>query len=37
MCDLSDAQERGYISETPHFNSIFNYLENPAMSEILMA
>jgi len=35
MCDLSDAQDRGYIEELPHFNSIFNYLENPDMTPIL--
>jgi len=33
--DLSEAQEKGYISRTPHFNSIFNYLENPALTPIL--
>jgi hypothetical protein len=27
MTDLKEAQRRGYISKTPHFNSIFNYLE----------
>jgi transposase len=27
MSDLKEAQRRGYISKTPHFNSIFNYLE----------
>lgn len=37
MTDLRDAQERGYISKTPHFNSIFNYLENPAVTPILKA
>jgi hypothetical protein len=36
MCDLSDARDRGYISEVPHFNSIFNYLENPDLSDILV-
>jgi len=34
-CDLNDARERGYIAKAPHFNSIFNYLENPLMDEIL--
>ena len=27
---------KGYISEVPHFNSIFNYLENPELTYILM-
>lgn len=33
--DLTDAHAKGYISEVPHFNSIFNYLENPALGPIL--
>jgi transposase len=37
MSDLRDAQEKGYISKIPHFNSIFNYLENPSLSPILQA
>lgn len=35
MSDLRDAQAKGYIHKTPHFNSIFNYLENPALTSIL--
>lgn len=35
MSDLRDAQIKGYIEKTPHFNSIFNYLENPELSVIL--
>lgn len=35
MCDLRDAQTKGYISKTPHFNSIYNYLESPGMTEAL--
>ena len=35
ISDLTDAQAKGYISKTPHFNSIFNYLENPALTPIL--
>jgi hypothetical protein len=27
ISDLNEAQRRGYIFKTPHFNSIFNYLE----------
>jgi len=37
MCDLSDAKDRGYVAEVPHFNSIFNYLENPELTPILTA
>jgi transposase len=32
ISDLQEAQRRGYISKTPHFNSIFNYLELPEMT-----
>ncbi|MDZ4688630.1 MAG: transposase [Planctomycetaceae bacterium] len=35
MCDLDDAREKGYIEKTPHFNSIFNALENPELAPIL--
>jgi Transposase DDE domain/SWIM zinc finger len=35
ICDLDDAKQRGYIDKTPHFNSIFNYLEDPALTPIL--
>lgn len=35
MTDLRDAQTKGFISKTPHYNSIFNYLENPEMTPIL--
>ena len=35
MSDLREAQERGYIAAVPHFNSIFNYLENPTVRPIL--
>jgi transposase len=37
MTDLREAQAKGYIEKTPHFNSIFNYLENPALTPILRA
>lgn len=33
ISDLKEAQRRGYISRTPHFNSIFNYLELPLMTD----
>jgi transposase len=35
MSDLREAQRRGYVSRVPHYNSIFNYLENPALTPIL--
>ncbi len=35
MSDLRDAQAKGFIASTPHYNSIFNYLENPALTPIL--
>ncbi|MGA9473635.1 MAG: transposase [Terriglobales bacterium] len=35
MSDLREAQSRGYIAKTPHFNSISNYLENPELTEVL--
>jgi transposase len=37
MSDLRDAQDKGFIEKTPHFNSIFNYLENPDLTPILRA
>jgi transposase len=33
--DLCDAQAKGFIEKVPHFNSVLNYLENPAMFQIL--
>jgi transposase len=35
MTDLRDAEAMGLISRTPHFNSIFNYLENEKLTPIL--
>ena len=35
MGDLETAFERGYLSHLPHYNSVFNYLENPALTPIL--
>jgi transposase len=35
ISDLMEAQRRGYISKTPHFNSIFNYLELKEMTVCL--
>ncbi len=37
VSDLREATARGYLSKTPHFNSIYNYLENPAVTDILRA
>jgi transposase len=33
--DLQECQELGYIDKAPHYNSIFNYLEDPALTPIL--
>jgi transposase len=35
ISDLQEAQRRGYISQAPHFNSIFNYLELEEMTAYL--
>src|SRR5215211_6734846 len=35
MSDLADVHARGYVSQLPHFNSVFNYLELPALTPIL--
>lgn len=35
MSDLAEAQVKGYIQKTPHFNSIFNYLENEGLTPVL--
>ncbi len=35
MSDLRDAQVKGFIGQVPHYNSIFNYLENPELTPIL--
>ncbi len=37
MSDLREATERGYLTKAPHFNSIYNYLENPHVTDILRA
>lgn len=37
MSDLRESNKRGFIRKTPHYNSIFNYLENPALVPILKA
>ena len=35
MSDLKDAQLKGFLTRTPHFNSIFNYLEREEMYDCL--
>jgi transposase len=35
ISDLQDAKTKGFIQRVPHFNSIFNTLENPDLSPIL--
>ena len=37
MSDLRRAQELGYIDRTPHFNSIFNALDNAELTPVLHA
>ena len=34
-CDLCDARDKGYLSQAPHYNSIFRYVEDPSMTQIL--
>lgn len=36
MCDLREAHKRGMISRVPHYNSIFNYLEDDGLTPILL-
>ena len=35
MSDMREAHKRGYIARVPHFNTIFNTLEDPAVFDIL--
>jgi transposase len=35
MSDLREAQNKGFIVRTPHYNSIFNYFENSELTPIL--
>jgi transposase len=37
MTDLRDAQMKGLIARTPHYNSIFNVLEKPDVTPIIKA
>ncbi len=36
MSDLRESHERGLISRVPHYNSIFNYLEDDGLTPILL-
>jgi transposase len=33
--DLNEAKERGYVQDVLHFNSVFDYLQNPILTDIL--
>ena len=35
--DLRECQAKGHVAHTPHYNSIFNYLEDPTLTPILKA
>jgi hypothetical protein len=35
VSDMKEAHSKGYLTKVPHFNSIFNYLENPELTPIL--
>lgn len=35
--DLRDCEAKGYVANAPHYNSVFHYLENPALTPILKA
>jgi transposase len=37
MSDMREAERRGHVKKAPHYNSIFNYLENPNVEPILRA
>mgnify|MGYP001592175605 CR=1 FL=1 len=37
MSDLRAAHERGYLTRVPHYNSIFNYLEDARLTPVLRA
>jgi len=34
-CDLADAHTKDYLSRLPHYNTVFTYLDNPALTPIL--
>lgn len=33
--DLRECKDKGLVDHAPHYNSVFNYLENPALAPIL--
>jgi hypothetical protein len=35
--DLRECEAKGYVANAPHYNSVFHYLENPALTPILKA
>lgn len=35
MTDLRDAHDKGFLTRTPHYNSISRYLENPTLTPFL--
>jgi transposase len=35
--DLREAVERGYLARAPHYNSVFNYLEDEALTPVLLS
>lgn len=37
MTDLRETREKGYLKRTPHYNSIFNYLEDATLTPLLRA
>jgi transposase len=34
--DIRDARDKGHLSRTPHYSAVYRYLEDPAMTPILM-
>src|SRR3954451_7412149 len=36
-CDLADAHAKRYLARLPHYNTVFRYLEDPALTPILQA
>ena len=37
VSDLEEAKENGYISQLPHYNTIFKYIERPEVFDILVS
>jgi transposase len=35
ISDLRECETKGHVARAPHYNSIFNYLENPALTPLL--